>query len=71
MLAAMMSELSNKYCWTLAKHAGGRSPDALQHLLSSAVFDEDGRREDLRDCAVSGLGGARAILVVEVLDLQP
>ncbi|MBF6357684.1 IS701 family transposase [Nocardia higoensis] len=61
----MVSELPNKNCWTLAEHAGDRSPDAMQHLLSAAVLDEDGLREDLRDYVVERLGGAGAILVVD------
>ncbi|MEV5833486.1 hypothetical protein [Nocardia sp. NPDC052112] len=40
--------LSTENCRTLAEHAGDRSPDAVQHLLSGAVIDEDGLRDDLR-----------------------
>jgi hypothetical protein len=47
MLTGMMSELPAKNCWTLAEHAGDRSPDATQHLLASAGVDEDGLRDDL------------------------
>ncbi|MFE3757301.1 hypothetical protein ACFXO9_23590 [Nocardia tengchongensis] len=49
MLTAMMSELPTKNCWTLADHAGDRSPDAMRHLLWLAVVDKDGLRDDLRD----------------------
>ncbi|UAK31335.1 IS701 family transposase [Nocardia asteroides] len=65
MLAGMMSELPNKNCWTLAEHAGDTSPDAMQHLLSAAVVDEDGLRDDLRDYVTEHLGSAGAVLVVD------
>ncbi len=65
MLTAMMSELPTKNCWTLAEHAGDRSPDAMQHLLASAVVDEDGLRNDLRDYVVEHLGEVDATLVVD------
>ncbi|MFJ9367812.1 IS701 family transposase [Nocardia sp. NPDC101769] len=65
MLAAMMSELPSKNCWTLAEHAGDRSPDAMQHLLASAVVDEDGLRDDLRGFVVEHLGDTDATLVVD------
>ncbi|WP_438804444.1 IS701 family transposase [Nocardia noduli] len=65
MLAGMMSELPAKNCWTLAEHAGDRSPDAMQHLLASAVLDEEGLRDDLRDYVIGHLGEVDAILVVD------
>jgi SRSO17 transposase len=65
MLAGMVSELPAKNCWTLAEHAGDRSPDAMQHLLASAVLDEDGLRDDLRDYVIEHLGDTDATLVVD------
>ncbi|WP_067684265.1 IS701 family transposase [Nocardia miyunensis] len=65
MLGAMVSELPVKNCWTLAEHAGDRSPDAMQHLLASAVIDEDGLRDDLRDYVIEHLGDIDATLVVD------
>lgn len=65
MLAAMASELPVKNCWTLAEHAGDRSPDAMQHLLASAVIDEAGLRDDLRDYVFEHLGDTDATLVVD------
>ncbi|WP_405182231.1 hypothetical protein OG225_14905 [Nocardia sp. NBC_01377] len=47
MLAAMVSELPAKNCWSLAEHAGDTSPDAMQHLLSSAVVDDEAHLEEL------------------------
>jgi SRSO17 transposase len=65
MLEAMMSELPTKNCWTMAEYAGDRTPDAMQHLLSAAVIDEDGLREDLREFVVEHLGDLDATLVVD------
>ncbi|AYF78564.1 IS701 family transposase [Nocardia yunnanensis] len=65
MLTAMMTELPSKNCWTLAEQAGDRSPDAMQHLLASAVVDEDGLRDDLRDFVIEHLGEVDATLVVD------
>ncbi|MFJ9371181.1 IS701 family transposase [Nocardia sp. NPDC101769] len=65
MLTAMMSELPAKNCWTLAEHCGDRSPDAMQHLLSAAVVDEDGLRDDLRAYVIEHLGEVDATLVVD------
>ncbi|WP_306363119.1 IS701 family transposase [Nocardia sp. CC227C] len=65
MLTGMISELPTKNCWTLAEYAGDRSPDAMQHLLSSAVIDDDGLREDLRDYVIEHVGEVDATLVVD------
>jgi len=65
MLVGMVSELPNKNCWSLAEHAGDRSPDAMQHLLSAAVIDEGGLRDDLRDYVIEYLGDREATLVVD------
>ncbi len=65
MLAGLMSELPSKNCWTLAEHAGDTSPDAMQHLLSVAVIDEAGLRDDLRDYVIEHLGDHEATLVVD------
>jgi hypothetical protein len=32
----LLAELPRKNCWTIAGHAGGRSPDGMQHLLERA-----------------------------------
>ncbi|MGW4772953.1 IS701 family transposase [Nocardia sp. NPDC004278] len=65
MLDGMVSELPSKNCWTLAEYAGDRSPDAMQHLLASAVIDDDGLRDDLRNYVIEHLGDADATLVVD------
>ncbi|MGW5228728.1 IS701 family transposase [Nocardia niigatensis] len=65
MLTAMMSDLPAKNCWTLPEHCGGRSPDAMQRLLSAAGGDEDGLRDDLRAYVIEHLGDVDATLVVD------
>lgn len=65
MVAGLASELPDKNCWTLSEHAGHETPDAMQHLLSRAVWDADAVCEDLRDYVVGSLGDTDAILVVD------
>ncbi|MFJ9371702.1 IS701 family transposase [Nocardia sp. NPDC101769] len=65
MVAGLASELPEKNCWTLSEHAGHDTPDAMQHLLSRAVWDADAVRDDLRDYVVQSLGGREAILVID------
>jgi SRSO17 transposase len=49
----------------LAEHAGEARPDGMQRLLSSAVWDTDGVRDDLRSYALEQLGQESAILVID------
>ena len=51
--------------WTIAEHAGDRTPDGMQHLLSRARWDHEAVREDLRDYVVEHLGDTEAVLVVD------
>ena len=47
----LLAELPRKNCWTIAEHAGDRTPDGMQHLLSRARWDaEDRRRRNRRLC---------------------
>jgi hypothetical protein len=32
----LLAELPRVNCWTVAEHAGGSSPDGMQHLLARA-----------------------------------
>ena len=68
MVRGMLAGLARVNCWSIAEHAGHARPDALQHLLSSAVWDEDGVRDDLRSYVVAHLAGpdpAADVLVVD------
>ena len=42
-LNALVSDLPSRNGWSVAEHAGDRSPDRAQRLLSRASWDE-GRR---------------------------
>jgi SRSO17 transposase len=61
----LLADLPRKNCWTLAEHAGDASPDGMQHLLSRAVWDHDGVRDDLRGYLVEHLGDPEAVLVID------
>jgi SRSO17 transposase len=61
----LLADLPRKNCWTIAEHAGNPSPDGMQHLLSRAVWDHDGVRDDLRAYLVEHLGTPEAVLVID------
>jgi SRSO17 transposase len=61
----LLADLPRKNCWTIAEHAGNRSPDGMQHLLSRAVWDHDGVRDDLRAYLVERHGDPEAVLVID------
>ena len=44
----LLAELPRRNCWTIAEHAGDRTPDGMQHLLSRARRDAGGVRDDVR-----------------------
>jgi SRSO17 transposase len=64
-LQGILSETSRKNGWQLAEHAGEARPDGMQRLLSNAVWDTDGVRDDLRSYALELLGQECAILVID------
>ena len=47
-LQAILSDLPRKNGWQIAEQARQASPDGMQRLLSRAVWDENGVRDDLR-----------------------
>jgi SRSO17 transposase len=64
-LQGILSDTSRKNGWQLAEHAGEARPDGMQRLLSSAVWDTDGVRDDLRSYVLEQLGQESAILVID------
>ncbi|WP_165494913.1 IS701 family transposase [Actinomadura roseirufa] len=48
----------------LAEDAGEARPDGMQRLLTTARWDADALRDDLRDIVVEHLGDPRAVLVL-------
>src|SRR5207302_1927554 len=47
-LQAVISEIPRKNGWQIAEHAQQARPYGMQRLLSQAVWDHDGVRDDLR-----------------------
>jgi SRSO17 transposase len=61
----MLAGLPRANCWTIAEHAGEKTPRGMQRMLGSAVADEGGLRDDLRGYVVEHLGDPGAVLVVD------
>jgi SRSO17 transposase len=64
-LQGILSETARKNGWQLAEHAGEARPDGMQRLLSQAVWDTNGVRDDLRTYVLEQLGLQSAILVID------
>jgi SRSO17 transposase len=64
-LQGILSETGRKNGWQLAEHAREGSPDGMQRLLSDAVWDTGGVRDDLREYVLQHLGQESAILVID------
>src|SRR5712691_7591560 len=64
-LQGILSATERKNGWQLAEQAGEARPDGMQRLLSSAVWDTDGVRDDLRAYDLEHLGQESAILVID------
>jgi SRSO17 transposase len=62
----LLAELPRKNCWTIAEHAGDRSPEGMQHLLARAKRDADGVRDDVRGFVIEQLGDSGAVLVADL-----
>jgi SRSO17 transposase len=55
-LTGLMSDLPRKNGWTLAEHAGDRTPDRMQRLLNDAVWDHEQAQGVVRRFVVEALG---------------
>lgn len=64
-LQGIVSETVRKNGWQLAEHAGECRPDGMQRLLTSAVWDTDGVRDDLLVYVVQHLGRQGVIIVID------
>jgi SRSO17 transposase len=62
-LAGMLSGLERKTSWSLAEHAGEKSPDGMQRLFTTARWDQDAVRDDLRGYVTAALGDPDGVLV--------
>jgi SRSO17 transposase len=61
-VAGMLSGLERGTGWSLAEHAGEKSPDGMQRLFT-AQWDEDLVRDDVRGYVVSALGDPDGVLI--------
>lgn len=64
-LRGLLSGVERKNGWQLAEEAGELRPDGMQRLLSTAYWDADAVRDDLRQYVVEHLGDPAAILVID------
>jgi len=64
-LQGILSDTERKNGWQLAEHAREARPDGMQRLLSSAVWDTDGVRDDLRTYTLEYLGNQSAMVVID------
>ncbi|WP_192756202.1 IS701 family transposase [Actinopolymorpha pittospori] len=51
----LLAGLPRANCWTLAEHAGHRSPDRIQYLLGRAVWDDAAVRSELAEYVAANL----------------
>ncbi|GHO80502.1 hypothetical protein KSD_82730 [Ktedonobacter sp. SOSP1-85] len=64
-LQGILNDVARKNGWQLAEHAGEEHPSGMQRLLSQAVWDTDGVRDDLRRYVMEQLGTESAVLVID------
>jgi SRSO17 transposase len=64
-LRGLMSDVARKNSWQLAEQAGESTPDGMQRLLSTAVWDVAGVRDDLRGYVVEHLGRPEGVWVID------
>jgi SRSO17 transposase len=64
-LRGLLGNVGRKNGWQLAEHAGECTPDGMQRLLSTADWDPELVRDDLRAYVVEHLGDPDAVLVAD------
>ncbi len=64
-LQGILSSIERKNGWQLAEHAREATPYGMQRLLSSAVWEADLVRDDLREYVLEQLGQESAIVVID------
>jgi hypothetical protein len=57
-LSALASEIPKRNGWTIAEHAGDRTPDRTQRLLNRAVWDTVAVMGQVRRFVAAGLDAA-------------
>jgi len=61
----LLAGLPRVNCWSIAEHAGEHGPRGMQRLLSAAVWDDTGMRDDLRGYVLEHFADPAAVLVVD------
>jgi SRSO17 transposase len=61
----LLAGLPRVNCWSIAEHAGEQCPRGMQRLLSAAVWDDIGMRDDLRAYVLEHFADPGAVLVVD------
>jgi SRSO17 transposase len=64
-LRGLLGDVERKNGWQLAEHAGETSPDGIQRLLTTARWDADAVRDDVRAYVIEHLGDPGGVLVVD------
>jgi SRSO17 transposase len=64
-LQALLSPVERKNSWQIAERCGERTPDGVQRLLSTALWDADVVRNELRRYVVDSLSDEQAVLVID------
>jgi hypothetical protein len=62
-LGGMLSGLERKTSWSLAEHAGETTPDGMQRLFTTARWDPDLVRDDVRGYVAAALGDPDGVLI--------
>src|SRR5690242_17544427 len=61
----ILSQVERKKGWQLAEQAREASPYGMQRLLSQAVWDADGVRDEIRAFALDQLGRRQVIVAID------
>jgi SRSO17 transposase len=64
-LRGLLGGVDRKNGWQLAEHASETTPDGMQRLLTTARWDADALRDDVRGYVVEQLGDPDGVLVVD------
>jgi SRSO17 transposase len=64
-LRGLLGGVDRKNGWQLAEHASEMTPDGMQRLLTTARWDPDALRDDVRGSVVEQLGEPDGVLVVD------
>jgi SRSO17 transposase len=61
----LLAPLERRNGWTIAEHAGRRSPNAVQEMLYSPCWDPDLVRDDVRGYVLEHLGDPGGVLIAD------